>query len=205
VRNIRCAGTVAKVHLALEALPKVPVRDAAGRPARIHIGPEIDYLERAFDASKYGEISQKPYLDVSFPSLHDASLAPEGKHVMSVHVQYAPHKLRNGDWNTRRGELADVALQTLAAHMPDLPGKILHRRVVTPLDLEQTYGLTGGHLLHGELALDQLFTMRPVLGWARYQTPVDGLYLCGAGTHPAAVDGQSGRNAAREIVKSLRK
>ncbi len=205
VRNLRCAGTVAKVHLALDGLPKVPVRDAAGRPARIHIGPEIDYLERAFDASKYGEISQKPYLAVSFPSLHDGSLAPEGKHVMSVHVQYAPYKLRKGDWNARREELGDLAVRTLAEQMPDLSGKILHRHVVTPLDLEQTYGLTGGHLLHGELALDQLFTMRPVLGWARHRTPVSRLYLCGAGTHPASVRGQSGRNAAREIAKDLRK
>ena len=205
VRNYRSSGTVAKVHLALDALPDIPTRDSKGHPARIHIGPEIDYLERAFDASKYGEFSAHPYLDVSFPSLHEPAWAPQGKHVMSVHAQYAPFKLRDGDWNTRRDELADVVLKTLSAHMPDLPGKVLHRHVVTPLDLEETYGLTGGHLRHGELALDQLFTMRPVLGSARYATPVDALYLCGAGTHPAGLDGQCGRNAAREILKGIGK
>jgi phytoene dehydrogenase-like protein len=205
VRNYRSRGTVAKVHLALDALPDAPTRDNQGRPARIHIGPEIDYLERAFDASKYGEFSAHPYLDVCFPSLHEPSWAPQGKHVMSVHVQYAPYTLRSGDWNSRRNELAEVVMKTLAAHMPDLAGKVLHRHVVTPLDLEETYGLTGGHLRHGELSLDQLFTMRPVLGSARYRTPVRGLYLCGAGTHPASFSGQCGSNAAREIVKGLRK
>lgn len=205
MHNFRCNGTVAKLHLALDALPDIPTRDSQGRPARIHIGPEIDYLERAFDASKYGEFSAQPYLDVSFPSLHQPAWAPQGKHVMSVHVQYAPYRLRNGDWKSRRDELADVVMKTLAAHMPDLAGKVLHRHVVTPLDLEETYGLTGGHLRHGELSLDQLFTMRPVLGWARYATPVGGLYLCGAGTHPASFDGQCGRNAAREIARSMRK
>jgi len=206
LRNYRCAGTVAKVHLALDALPSIPLLDAAGRPARIHIGAEIDYLERAFDACKYGEFSQKPYLDVSFPSLHDSALAPAGKHVMSIHVQYAPYKLRNGDWNSRRDELADVVMKTLAAYMPDLAGRVLQRHVIAPCDLEQTYGLTGGHIFHGELALDQLFTMRPVLGWARYRTPIRGLYLCGAGTHPGiGAHGESGRNAAREILKDLRR
>lgn len=205
VRNYRSNGTVAKVHLALDALPDIPTRDNQGRPARIHIGPEIDYLERAFDASKYGEFSAHPYLDVSFPSLHEPAWAPQGKHVMSVHVQYAPYKLRSGDWNSRRNELADTVMKTLAAHIPDLAGKVLHRHVVTPLDLEETYGLTGGHLRHGELSLDQLFTMRPVLGSARYATPVSGLYLCGAGTHPASFSGQCGRNAAREILKGMRK
>lgn len=205
VRNYRSNGTVAKLHLALDALPDVPTRDAKGRPARIHIGPELDYLERAFDASKYGEFSAQPYLEVSFPTLHEPSWAPPGKQVMSVHVQYAPYRLRNGDWNSRREELAAVVMKTLASHMPDLAGKVLHRRVVTPLDLEETYGLTGGHLRHGELSLDQLFTMRPVLGCARYATPVSGLYLCGAGTHPASYEGQCGRNAAREIAKGMRK
>jgi len=205
VRNYRSAGTVAKVHLALDALPDVPVKDAAGRPARIHIGAEIDYLERAFDSSKYGEFSQQPYLDVSFPSLHDAALAPAGKHVMSVHVQYAPHKLRQGDWNSQRDALGDAVMKTLERHIPNLAGKVLHRRVVTPLELEETFGLAGGHLRHGELALDQLFTMRPVLGWARYRTPVEGLYLCGAGAHPGiGNNGECGRNAAREILKGLR-
>jgi len=234
LRNYRCAGTVARVHLALDALPNFTAlkglsadtmgsavqawKDAGFEKAapvaieqmplsgRIHIGPEIDYLERAFDASKYGEFSQKPFLEVTTPTLRDPSLAPKGKHVMSIHVQYAPYKLRAGDWSSRSDELAGVVVKTLAEYAPDLPGRILHRHVITPLDLEETYGLSGGHLFHGELALDQLFTMRPVLGWARYRTPVHGLYLCGAGTHPGiGTNGECGHNAAREIRKDLRR
>jgi len=217
IRNYRCAGTVARVHLALDGLPEF--RDhqylSGGAPggdgahplagARIHIGHELDYLERAFDHSKYGEFSSQPYLEAFIPTLLDPSLAPAGSHVMSVHAQYAPFTLRAGDWDSRGDALGNAVVRALADYFPDLPEKILHRRVITPLDLEKTYGLTGGHLFHGELALDQLFTMRPVIGWARYRTPLEGLWLCGAGTHPGVgFGGESGRNAAREILKSLR-
>jgi len=214
MQNYRSKGTTAKVNLALDGLPEfTALRGAGGRDVaattlggRIHIGPEIDYLERAFDDSKYGEFSREPYLDVTIPTLSDPALAPAGKHVMSIAMQFAPYKLKAGDWNTRRDELAAAVIKTLAGYAPNLPGMILARQVITPLDLEETYGLTGGHIFHGELALDQLFTMRPLLGWARYRTPLRGLYLCGSGTHPGAgLTGASGANAAREILKDLRR
>ncbi len=209
MRNYRAIGNVAKVNLALAALPEfTALKDSEEiAPAgRIHIGPEIDYLERAFDCSKYGEFSEHPHLEVLIPTLSDPSLAPAGKHVMSVYVQYAPYKLRQGDWKKRRDELGDRVLATLAEYAPHLPQTVVAREVITPLDLEEKYGLTGGHIFHGELALDQLFTMRPLLGWARYQTPVEGLYLCGSGTHPGnGLTGGSGANAARAITKHLRR
>ena len=209
IRNYRCQGVAAKLNLALDSLPAfTALRDSpeatSALAARIHIGPGIDYLERAFDHSKYGEFSRAPYLDVSIPSVLDDSLAPAGKHVMSIHMQFAPYKLKRGDWAQSRDALADTIIQTLAAYAPDLPAKILARQVITPADLEDTYALTGGHPSHGELALEQLFTMRPVLGWARYRAPVKHLYLCGSGTHPGhALNGISGANAAREILKDV--
>ncbi len=204
IRNYRCPGTVAKVNLALRGLPQF--RGVAGDAARslggrVHIGPGIDYLERAFDASKYGETSAAPYLDVACPSLHDPSMAPAGRHVMSVHVQYAPFK-RRGGWDGQAGALGDAVLRTLEDHAPGVTALVEHRQVITPDDLERTFGLTGGHIHHGELALDQLFTMRPTLGWADYSTPISGLFLCGSGTHPGfGLTGGSGANAARRILK----
>jgi phytoene dehydrogenase-like protein len=209
LRNFRCAGNVAKVNLALARVPNFTAFKEADPDAlsgRLHIGPEIDYLERAFDHSKYGEFSAEPYLDVLIPSLSDSSLAPAGKHVMSINVQFAPYKLKSGDWNGQREKLGDTVVRTLAQYAPDLPKVILHRQVITPADLEHDYSLTGGHIFHGELALDQLFTMRPLLGWARYKTPIRNLFLCGSGTHPGAgLTGVSGANAARAIVKELRR
>jgi len=211
IQHYRCLGTTAKVNLALSGLPAFsalegPVGGDAEAQARIHIGPEVDYLERAFDDSKYGDFSRQPYLDITIPSLSDASLAPAGRHVMSIYVQYAPYRLKRGDWQSQREALGDTVVNTLATYAPNLPDLLLHRQVITPQDLEETYGLTGGHIFHGELALDQLFTMRPVLGWARYRTPIKGLYLCGSGTHPGlGLTGASGRNAARQILKDLRR
>jgi len=203
IQNYRCLGTVAKVNLALAGLPSFSAEDrTAALSGRIHIGPEVDYLERAFDAAKYGDFSRQPVLDAMIPSVADASLAPEGRHVMSICVQFAPYRLTNGDWGKQRDALADVVVETLSEYASDLPDLILHRQVITPQDLENTYSLTGGHIFHGELALDQLFTMRPLLGWAQYRTPLRGLYLCGNGTHPGTgLTGASGRNAAREILK----
>ena len=151
-------------------------------------------------------LSQKqPYLEAVIPSLNDPSLAPPGKHVMSIYAQFAPYRLKSGDWERRRDELGDTVLKTLSAYAPDLPGLVLKRQVITPKDLEETYGLTGGHIEHGEQAADQLFTMRPLLGHARYRGPLRGLFLCGAGTHPGGgITGASGSNAAREILKDLR-
>ena len=208
IRNYRCPGTVAKLNFALNGLPAF--RGIAGDAAsmlrgRLHVGPGIDYLERAFDASKYGETSPSPYLDIAFPSVVDPSMAPSGRHVMSVHMQYAPFKRREGSWTGQDGALADIVLRTLEPYAPGITGLVEHRQVITPLDLEQVYGLTGGHIHHGELALDQLFTMRPTLGWADYRTPLTGLYLCGSGTHPGnGLTGGSGQNAAREILKARR-
>ncbi len=215
MQHYRCPGTVAKVNLALSALPSFSALERAASShvgaqaalaGRIHVGPEVDYLERAFDDSKYGNFSRQPYLDITIPSLSDPSLAPPGRHVMSIYVQYAPYRLKKGDWQSQREALGNTVVSTLAAYAPNLPELVLHRQVITPQDLQETYGLTGGHIFHGELALDQLFTMRPLLGWARYRTPLRGLYLCGSGTHPGTgLTGVSGRNAAREILRDLRR
>ena len=209
LKNYRMPGTVAKVNLALSGLPEFTALKGATNGAlssRIHIGPEIDYLERAFDDSKYGHFSQNPYLEVTIPSLTDPSLAPAGKHVMSIYMQYAPFKLKNGDWENERGKLGDTIVKTLAQYAPNLPGLVMDGQIITPKDLEETYGLTNGHIFHGELSLDQFFTMRPLLDWARYRTPINNLYLCGSGTHPGAgLTGGSGANAAREILKALKK
>jgi phytoene dehydrogenase-like protein len=173
---------------------------------RIQISPHIDYLECAFDAAKYGEFSQRPYVEATIPTLSDPSLAPVGKHVMSIYMQYAPYRLRNTDWDSQREPLGKTVVQTLAEYAPDLPGLIEGMEVITPKDLEDKYGLTGGQIFHGDLSLDQLFTMRPLLNWAQYRTPIENLYLCGSGTHPGTgLTGMSGANAAREILKSLRK
>jgi phytoene dehydrogenase-like protein len=207
LQHYRGNGTVAKVNLALSALPNFTALkngDAAALSGRIHIGNEIDYLERAFDASKYGNFSPHPYLEATIPSLTDPTLAPAGKHVMSIYVQYAPYKLK-GDWETQRKPLGQTVVKTLAQYTPNLPELILTHQIITPQDLEDTYGLTGGQIFHGDLALDQFFTMRPLLDWARYRTPIENLYLCGSGTHPGAgLTGGSGANAAREILKDLK-
>jgi phytoene dehydrogenase-like protein len=208
--NFRSNGVAAKINVALDGLPSFTALQHscdgnAALAGRIHIGPGIDYLERAFDDSKYGEFSRVPFLDISIPTILDNSLAPAGKHVMSIYMQFAPYKLKSGDWAKQRDALRDTVIKTLEQYAPDLPSKILAVQTLTPQDLEATYGLTGGHPFHGELALDQIFTMRPLLGWARYATPVKGLYLCGNGTHPGnGVTGASGHNAAREIAKHLR-
>ncbi len=207
MRNYRAFGSAAKINLALEKLPSFkgvddPQTKLAGR---IHIGHEIDYLERAFDASKYGEFSSQPYLDITIPSLSDPSLAPNGKHVMSIHVQYAPTRLTEGDWNSRGQEFADTVINHLATYAPDLKDLIIEGQVITPLDLEQTYGVSGGNIHHGEQVLDQFFTFRPLIGWAQYRTPLNRVYLCGAGTHPGGgITGLSGANAAREILRDFK-
>jgi phytoene dehydrogenase-like protein len=211
ISHYRSAGTVAKVNLALSRLPRFTALEKAGADGerlltgRIHIGPDIDYLERAYDAAKYGEPSERPTLDVTIPSILDDTLAPPGAHVVSILAQFAPYTLRSGDWNTRRDELGRRVVATLAEYAPDLPELVVGQSVLTPLDLEERYGLTGGHLLHGEAALDQLFAFRPLLGWARYRSPVARLYLCGAGTHPGGgIHGGPGANASREILRDLR-
>ena len=210
MKNFRAHGNVAKVNLALGGLPSFSALEnnenaLRALSGRIHIGPEIDYLERAFDESKYGDFSRAPYLEATIPTILDPALAPDGKHVLSAYVQFAPYKLREGNWEARRRELGLTVIKTLTNYAPNLSSLVEGIQVITPVDLETCYGFTGGHIFHGELALDQLFTMRPVLDWARYKTPIRGLFLCGSGTHPGnGLTGASGANAAREIIRELR-
>jgi phytoene dehydrogenase-like protein len=210
VRNIRARGTLAKVNLALAGLPAftaardlpqdVPAAEALA--GRILIAPGIDYLEQAFDVSKYGDTPMRPFLECVIPTLTEPAFAPAGRHVMSIYVQYAPYDLRRSDWNTERDRLQQTVIDTLAEHAPGLPSLVLAAQTITPVDLEATYSYTGGHIHHGELALDQLYVMRPLLGWAQHRTPIAGLYLCGAGTHPGGgITGANGANAARVVLR----
>jgi len=205
VRNIRYRGTTAKVNLALSALPRFKNAEAH-LSGHIVICPNLEYLERAYDDAKYGRYSQQPYLDIVIPTVLDSSLAPAGKHVMSITMQYAPYKLREGNWDERRENLGDHIINTLAAYAPHIKDIILHRQVLTPLDWERDYALTEGGEFHGQMGLDQMLFMRPVAGYGQYRTPVENLYLCGAGTHPGGgVTGAPGYNAAREVLKDLKR
>ena len=205
VRHIKSRGVWAKVNLALDGLPDFPALPGDGPHLRgvISISPSLNYLERAYDAAKHGGVSARPYLEAVIPSLADPGLAPAGKHVMSVHVQFAPYRLKDGAWtDARREALGDSVVRLLAEYAPNLPGLIRHRQVLTPVDLEAQYGLPEGQLYQGELALDQALFMRPVPGWAHSKTPVDGLYLCGAGSHPGGgIAGGAGALAAKVILK----
>ncbi|MBI2987422.1 MAG: NAD(P)/FAD-dependent oxidoreductase [Deltaproteobacteria bacterium] len=208
VGQIRMRGSSGKVNLALDALPNFTALPGEGPHLRgaISISPSVDYLERAYDDAKYGSFSRQPYLDIVIPSTIDPTLAPPGKHVMSIFVQYAPYHLKEGSWPDRREEFGDTVIETLGEYAPNLRNIILHRQVLTPWDLEHEFGLTEGNIFHGELSLDQLFFMRPVPGWAQYRTPIKNLYLCAAGTHPGGgVMAASGRLAALEILKDWKK
>ena len=201
VRNIDYASASAKINLALDALPDFQTGSVDRQLAlhgTTHICPDSDYIERAFDDAKYGRPSREPVLEMTIPSTVDPSLAPPGKHVASIFVQYAPYKLAEGTWDERREEFGDRCIEVLAQYAPNINKIVLHRQVVTPLDLERTYGLTGGNIMQGAMGLDQLGPMR-----MDCRTPIRGLYLCGAATHPGGgILGACGRNAARVIVKS---
>lgn len=205
VSNIRYRGVCAKVHLALSGLPDFTCQPGAGDHLKgvVSISPSLEYLERAYDAAKYGRVSERPYLEVSIPSLSDPSVAPDGKHLVSIVFQYAPYALREGAWDAAAGaKLGDLAVETLAEYAPNLHSLVEARHVMTPLDLERAFGLSEGNIYHGEMTLDQLLFMRPVPGASRYRAPIARLYLCGAGTHPGGgVTGVPGFNAAREILK----
>jgi phytoene dehydrogenase-like protein len=206
--NIRMGGVVSKVNLALSGLPAFAAAsgDAAVLAGRIVIAPGIDALERAFDASKYGRISEEPYLEATIPSICDPTLAPEGTHVMSVVVQWTPYHLRDGDWDGEREGLGDLVLKRLEQYAPGLSDLVTARQVLTPLDLERDHGLTEGGALHGEPGLENFFAWRPLMGHARYRMPLRGLYLCGSGAHPGGgVTGGPGANAAREILLDLKR
>ena len=209
IRNVKLKGVCAKVHLALSELPSFKGAGQNGEHlgGTISISPSLRYLERAFDDAKYGSPSEKPVLDILIPSVADASVAPAGKHLMSVLVQYVPYHLKEGKWDAaRRDVLGDAVIQTLAEYAPNIASAIRHRHVLSPLDLEETFGLTEGNIYHAELTMDQVFFMRPVPECARYRTPIDGFYLCGAGTHPGGgVNGASGYNAAREILRDSKR
>jgi phytoene dehydrogenase-like protein len=202
VQNIKLRGCVAKVNLALSGLPDFKGADAAALRGTIVISPGLYYLERAYDAAKYGGLSERPYLEATIPTLSDPSLAPAGQHLLSVHMQYAPYRGEVENW---RSEIERVVIETLSQHAPNLNSLIAHAHILTPHDLERTYALTEGNLHHGEMMLDQILFMRPIPGWAQYRTPIDNLYLCGAGTHPGGgVSGACGRNAARQVLKDMK-
>ncbi|MBK8986896.1 MAG: NAD(P)/FAD-dependent oxidoreductase [Chloroflexi bacterium] len=207
VRSIIYRGCTAKVNLALSGLPEfVGQTTEAQLTGRIRIAPDLTYLEKAYDAAKYGRISPHPFLDATIPSLLDPTLAPAGQHIMGITMQYAPYALRSGDWQTERERLGDLIIQTMAQYAPDLPLLIGQRQVLTPLDWEQMYGLAEGSIHHGQMGLEQLLVMRPVSAWGQYRTPIKNVYLCGAGAHPGGgVTGAPGRNAAREVLSVLPK
>ena len=203
VRRYKFRGSSGKVNLALDALPDFTSLPGAGRHLRgaISISPGVDYMERAYDDAKYGRYSRRPYIDMVIPSLTDPSVAPPGKHVMSCFVQYAPYHLKEGNWDDERDAFGDTVVDTIAEYAPNIRDIILHRQVLTPLDLERDFGLTEGNIFQGELTLEQLFFLRPAPGWARYRTPVRNLYLCGSATHPGGgIMGAPGLNAARCIL-----
>jgi phytoene dehydrogenase-like protein len=205
MRNYRTHGTVAKLNLALSGLPQFAGVARQALSARVRIVPDLDYLERAFDHSKYGRCSTEPYIEFTIPTVLDPALASNGAHILSAYVQFAPYKLRDTSWDREADGLLRAALDTLERYAPGLRSLVLAQQVITPLDLEQTYGFTGGHIFHGELALDQMLSMRPLLGWGQYRTPISGLYLCSSGTHPGTgFTGGSGANAAREVIRDLR-
>jgi phytoene dehydrogenase-like protein len=204
VRRYKMRGSSGKVNLALDALPDFICLPGPGRHLRgaISISPGIDYMERAYDQAKYGEFSRRPYIDMVIPTLTDPSIAPPGKHVLSCFVQYAPYRLASGSWDEQRDAFGDAVVNTIAEYAPNIRNIILHRQVITPLDLEREWGLTEGNIFQGELTLEQLFFLRPAPGWAQYATPIRNLWMCGSAAHPGGgIMGAPGRNAARRILR----
>ncbi len=204
INRYKFRGSSGKVNLALDALPDFKCMPGPGPHLRgaVSISPSIDYMERAYDDAKYGRYSRRPYIDMVIPTLTDPSIAPPGKHVMSCFVQYAPYNLKEGNWDDQREEFGDTVIDTIAEHAPNIKDIILHRQVLTPLDLEREFGLSEGNIFQGELTLEQLFFLRPAPGWAQYRSPIRNLYMCGSATHPGGgIMGASGRNAAMEILK----
>jgi len=214
IRRYKFRGSSGKVNLALDGLPDFAALRGAGPHLRgaISISPSIEYMERAYDQAKYGQFSRRPYIDIVIPSLTDPSVAPPGKHVMSCFVQYAPYDLREdlGDgasgsdvpqWDQHREAFGDAVIETIAEYAPNLKDLILHRQVLTPLDIERTFGLTEGNIFQGELTMEQLFFLRPAPGWADYRTPIKGLYMCGSAAHPGGgIMGAPGRNGAMRAM-----
>jgi phytoene dehydrogenase-like protein len=207
VAKIDYASASAKINLALSELPNFTCLPGSGTQPHhrgtIHISPTLDYMERAFDDAKYGWPSTEPILEITLPTSVDSTIAPEGEHLMNIFVQYAPYKLADGkSWDEIKDDFADRCIALLARYAPNVPGAILHRQILSPLDLERMLGLTGGNIFQGAMTPTQLFSMRPVAGWSDHRTPIKGLYLCGAASHPGGgVLGACGKNAAEEIVR----
>ena len=208
VNRYKFRGSSGKVNLALDALPSFKCMPGPGPHLRgaISISPSVEYMERAYDDAKYGNFSCRPYIDMVIPTLTDPSIAPPGKHIMSCFVQYAPYKLRPGlNWDDQKEAFGDNVINTIAEYAPNIKDIILHRQVVTPLDLERDFGLSEGNIFQGELSLEQLFFLRPVPGWAQFRTPIKNLYMCGSATHPGGgIMGGPGRLAALEILKDFK-
>jgi phytoene dehydrogenase-like protein len=168
----------------------------------MHICPSVEYIERAWDDAKYGKPSQNPLIEMTIPTMYDPSLAPPGRHIMGIFLQYAPYTLRGTTWDQEREPYADRVLDVIEEYCPNIRPLVLERQTLTPLDLERRFGITGGNIFHGEMSLDQMFVLRPVAGWAKYRTPIKNLYLCGSGAHPGGgVMGAPGHNAARAILE----
>ena len=203
IERYKFRGSSGKVNLALDGLPDFTCLPGPGAHLRgaISISPSVEYMERAYDDAKYGRYSRRPYIDIVIPSLTDPSVAPPGKHVLSCFVQYAPYHLKNGDWDKEREAFGDTVIAAIAEFAPNIRDRILHRQVLTPLDIERTFGLTEGNIFQGELTLEQLFFLRPAPGWAQYTTPIRSLYMCGSAAHPGGgIMGAPGKNAAMKVL-----
>jgi phytoene dehydrogenase-like protein len=213
IKAFKMEGVSMKINLALDGLPDFKCLPGSHlgphHKTTIHICPTLEYIERAFDDSKYGRPSRQPMLEITIPSTYDPSLTPSGKHVANIFLQYAPYTLAPqiaDGWRALKESYADQVMDLIEEYAPGFKSLVLHRHVLSPLDLEEQYGLTGGNIFHGEMTTDQLYFFRPVAGWAKYRTPIRGLYMCGSGTHPGGgVTGAPGHNAAREILRDLRR
>jgi phytoene dehydrogenase-like protein len=207
VKNIKYNGSMARVHFALDQLPKFASINGKSTllNGHIQIAPTTTYIQKAYDPTKYGEFSKRPVLDIQIPTLTDPSQAPEGKHVLSVTVKYMPYQLSDGHWDQHRDTIAQLVIKTISAFAPNFDHFIQHTKVITPLDMERVHNLPEGHPAHGEMTLNQFMWMRPIPGYAQYNSPIDGLYLCSVATHPGVgVTGLGGRNAARRILADLK-
>lgn len=206
IRRFNSVGSSGKVNIALDALPELACKPGVGRhlAGAVSISPSLEYIERAYDDAKHGEFSQKPYIDIIFPSMIDPHMAPPGKHVMSCFVQYAPYNLNGGWTDEKREAFGDAVVNVLAEYFPNIKNLILHRQVLTPVDIERMIGISEGNIFHGELSLSQLYFLRPAAGWAKYRTPIKGYWQCGSGTHPGGgIMGAPGRLAALEMLKEM--
>jgi phytoene dehydrogenase-like protein len=200
IHTTRTNGTVAKLHFALNGLPRVSGLSEAELGQRLIIAPDMRYVEHAFNHAKYGEYSEAPVLEITIPSLADPSLAPKGHHVMSVSASFAPYALKSG-WDKSRDEFAHKVMSLIGDYTPGFAAQIVASEVLTPKDIEREFNVTGGHWHHGEMTIDQSFMMRPVHGTAQYDTPIEGLFLCGAAAHPGGgITGLPGHNAAKRIL-----